>query len=194
MKLSSNVVFGAMLAAFAMYAFSRHQEEGVVGEPDNTTGDEPMGYDNAIAIAKDFLKSAEGFASRQYLDAAGIPTIGYGHRILPGESFAQPMSEAEADALLEQDIAEKASPILDDITWPLSDEQAAAVIAWTFNVGLRNARNSTLVKLLNQGDLEGAYNQFAVWNKATVNGQKIVLQGLVNRRAAEQALWRQGTA
>lgn len=38
-----------------------------------------------------------------YNDSRGLPTIGYGHLVLKGESFAAGLTEAEADALLVKD-------------------------------------------------------------------------------------------
>lgn len=40
-----------------------------------------------------------------YKDHLGYPTIGYGHLILRGEDFSAGLTEAEADALLDKDIA-----------------------------------------------------------------------------------------
>jgi GH24 family phage-related lysozyme (muramidase) len=56
------------------------------------------------------LKKSEGFRNKIYRDPAGIPTIGYGHRVLPSESFPDGIDEAQASQLLAQDIgiAEKA--------------------------------------------------------------------------------------
>ena len=34
-----------------------------------------------------FIKQAEGFRSHTYRDAAGVPTIGYGHHLLHSQSF-----------------------------------------------------------------------------------------------------------
>lgn len=38
-----------------------------------------------------------------YKDSLGLPTIGYGHLLVKGESFASGLTEAEADALLAKD-------------------------------------------------------------------------------------------
>ncbi len=35
----------------------------------------------------ELIKRFEGFRSQQYNDVAGFPTIGYGHRIVPPETF-----------------------------------------------------------------------------------------------------------
>ena len=38
-----------------------------------------------------------------YNDSLGLPTIGYGHLVLKGESFAAGLTESEANALLQKD-------------------------------------------------------------------------------------------
>lgn len=57
--------------------------------------------------------------------------------------------------------------------------------SFIFNLGSGAFRNSTLIKLLNKGDYEGAAKQFARWNKAG----GVVLPGLVRRRDAEKRLF-----
>ena len=52
----------------------------------------------------DLIKQFEGLRLNRYLDAVGKPTIGYGHLILPHESFNRPLSESEALALLRRDL------------------------------------------------------------------------------------------
>lgn len=48
------------------------------------------------------IKQFEGFEPEIYLDAAGLPTIGYGHLLRPGEDkmFANGISEAAGEAFL----------------------------------------------------------------------------------------------
>jgi len=58
------------------------------------------GYEEAIK----FIKDHEGFAGgKAYYDAAGIKTIGYGHRIKKGEKFSEKISQKEAENLLRKD-------------------------------------------------------------------------------------------
>jgi len=57
--------------------------------------------------------------------------------------------------------------------------------SFTYNVGVENLAVSTLLKLLNQGDVAGAAQQFKLWDH--VGG--VVLPGLVKRRQAETNLF-----
>lgn len=59
-----------------------------------------QGYEEAV----EYIKSHEGFAGgKAYYDAAGIKTIGYGHRIKPGEVFPERISQKEAENILRKD-------------------------------------------------------------------------------------------
>lgn len=71
---------------------------------------------------------------------------------------------------------------------PLSDFQRGALVSFTYNVGDTAFTDSTLLRLLNAGGYQAVPAQLARWNK---NDGK-VMQGLVNRRAAEAGLWARG--
>ena len=58
-------------------------------------------------------------------------------------------------------------------------------MSFTFNLGYENLCNSTLLKLLNPGKIQGAASQFPIGNKA--GSQE--LEGLTQRRKAERALF-----
>jgi hypothetical protein len=51
------------------------------------------------------LKTSEGFRSHVYSDVAGFATIGYGHKLNPGESYPNGITEGQASTLLNQDVA-----------------------------------------------------------------------------------------
>lgn len=63
------------------------------------------------------------------------------------------------------------------------------MVSFVFNTGVAAFAGSTLLKLLNKGQYASVPAQLARWNKGTVNGKKVVLRGLSNRRAAEAGLW-----
>ena len=63
------------------------------------------------------------------------------------------------------------------------------MVSFAYNVGLGTFKSSTLLRKVNAGDTQGAANEFGTWVNATVNGKKVRLAGLVNRRNAERALF-----
>ncbi|WP_312691151.1 lysozyme [Kosakonia sp.] len=131
------------------------------------------------------IKSFEGLRLEKYKDAVGKWTIGYGHLILPNESFTRPLTQAEADALLRADLGSAERSLHRLVTVDLNQNQFDALVSFTFNLGAGNLQTSTLLRLLNAGEYSQAADQFPRWNKA---GGK-VLAGLTRRREAERALF-----
>lgn len=141
------------------------------------------------SIAVNFLKTEEGWRPYKYTDSAGYATIGWGHKIKPGESFPAMIDQTRGEKLLAQDVADHYAGIRDYLPDGLNNNQIAACISFAFNEGITAFLNSTLLKKLQAGDMDGAVAEFAKWNKAHVGGQLVVVDGLTNRRAAEVALF-----
>lgn len=110
-------------------------------------------------------------------------TIGWGHTG-PEVRKGLVWTQAQADAALVQDMAKFEARVSRLVTVQITQGQFDALVVFDFNTGALD--RSTLLKLLNAGDYNGACAQFARWNK---NDGK-VMRGLVRRRAAEAALWR----
>lgn len=129
------------------------------------------------------IKSFEGLRLQAYRDAVGIWTIGYGttRGVQPGMKI----SEKEAEEFLQDDLARFEKAINDAVKVSINDNQFSALVSFTYNVGSGALRSSTLLRLLNRGDIRGAANQFPRWNRA--GGR--VLPGLTRRRNAERALF-----
>lgn len=129
----------------------------------------------------DLIEQSEGFRSSVYDDIAGLATIGYGHRVLPGESFPGPITEAQAEALLQADVATAEQAVNRLVTVPLTQEQFDALVDFVFNLGPGNFASSTLLKDLNAGQMDAAAQQILIWDHSL--GQ--VNAGLKARREAE---------
>jgi len=142
-----------------------------------------------IQAAVDLVKHFEGLYLTAYLCPAGVPTIGYGHTA--GVEMGQTIAKATADMLLSADLATAAAQVDKLVKVALTPEQRGALASFVFNLGAGSLASSTLLKLLNAGDREGAAIQFGRWVYATVKGVKTQLPGLVARRAAEAALFQQ---
>ena len=129
------------------------------------------------------IKSFEGMELEAYLDAVDVWTIGYGHT-----KTAEPgmhITEAQAEELLRQDLEEFEEAVTEAVQVSINPNQFSALVSFCFNLGAGSLFESTLLRLLNQGDFQGAADQFPRWNKA--GGQ--VLEGLTRRRKAERALF-----
>ena len=140
----------------------------------------------ASNAAVELIKQFEGFVSKSYLDLVGIPTIGFGHRVLKGETFPpNGITEDEATTLLQSDLK-----IVDDaltrlITVEISQNQYDAVADFCFNLGQGRLASSTLLRDINNSDFDLAAGEFEKWCFA--GGVKNA--GLARRRAAEEALF-----
>jgi lysozyme len=135
------------------------------------------------------IKRFEGFSPTIYLDAAGLPTIGYGHLLRPGEAemFARGISEEAGIALLIKDVQKAEQAVLRLVHVPLSEGQFDALVSFTFNLGSGALQRSTLRRKVNREEHADVPPEFMRWIWA--GGKK--LKGLVRRRAAEAALYEQ---
>jgi|SRR5271157_4066113 len=137
------------------------------------------------AAGLELLKSSEGFRNRVYLDVAGIPTIGYGHRILDSESFPNGIEEAQGAELLARDVREAEQAVKRLVRVPLTQGQFDALVDFVFNLGPRRLAASTLLRDLNIGRYPAAADQLLRWDHAGVKESA----GLRARREAEFHLW-----
>lgn len=131
-----------------------------------------------------------------YQDEAGLWTIGWGHLIKAGEPYypqgsVSEIDDAEAESLVQQDTADAQQAVRDYVTAQITQSQFDALTSLAFNIGRDNFAGSSVVRLLNAGDVQGAANAFKLWNKITDRntGSLVVSAGLVNRRAQEAQLF-----
>lgn len=131
------------------------------------------------------LMEWEGVVLHVYNDAGGLPTIGCGHLIQPGEDFSKGITHDQAFTLLKKDLERFESAVNDLVTVPLEQNQYDALVCFSFNVGVGAFKASTLLKKLNAGDYDAIPTQLMRWTKA--GGRQVA--GLVNRRQNEIDLW-----
>lgn len=129
----------------------------------------------------------EGLSLAAYQDVAGVWTIGYGHT--PAHE-GQVITEAYAQMLLKGDLT-TFQTIVANATHDVAttDDQFSAMVSLAFNIGSGGYRSSTVLRQHRAGLYQAAADAFLMWDKAHVNGQLVVVQGLLNRRKAERALY-----
>jgi lysozyme len=135
--------------------------------------------------ATKLIQSFEGCKLTAYPDPAtgGAPwTIGYG-ATGPGITKGTVWTQAQADADLLARVQALGLFIDSEVKIHLTDDEKAALISFTYNVGRGNFDHSTLLKKLNAGDIEGAAKEFLKWNLAAGK----VMAGLTKRRSGEMA-------
>lgn len=139
----------------------------------------------ASFLAAAMLRRFEGLRLAPYLCAAGKPTIGYGHVILPGEAYLRAgVTVEQAEMLLLRDLA-WALYAARDVGRVLSVSQAAALASLVFNIGARGWETSTMRGMLMAGDMAGVPGEFLRWNK--ING--VPNAGLTARRWREKQVF-----
>jgi lysozyme len=131
------------------------------------------------------LKKYEGFRSHSYLDVAGIPTIAYGHRILPTESFPNGVDEAQGAALLSSDVRVAENAVQRLVRVELAQSQFDALVDFVYNLGPRKLEASTLLRVLNVGRYGAAADELLRWDHVGARENA----GLKARREAEFLLW-----
>lgn len=142
----------------------------------------------------DLIKEFEGYLRPlkdggciAYRCPAGVWTLGWGctKGIKPGMTW----TKQQAVEGLRRELAECEAAVTRMVTVPIHQHQFDALVSFAYNCGIGALQKSTILRKLNRGDVEGAAAAFEAWNKATVNGKRVVLRGLARRRAAEKALF-----
>lgn len=135
------------------------------------------------AAGLELIKSFEGLKLSTYQDSVGVWTIGYGST--KGVKRGQRITEEEAEELLHKDLAEAQGAVENAVTVELNDNQFAALVSFTFNLGAGTLRKSRLLQRLNVGRFSDAADQILLFDHA---GRKR-LAGLTRRRKAERELF-----
>lgn len=142
----------------------------------------PIPYEAVALIAE-----REGCKLRAYLCPAGVWTIGWGHTkgVKPTDLWTQDY----ADKMLLQDLRAFTTRVADLCTRVADPYQLGAMVSLAYNIGINGFKGSTVLRQHNAGNDQASARAFALWNKATVNGQLKVLDGLTIRRSLESAMY-----
>ena len=165
------------------------------------------GQDGFFICGASMKTSPEGIALIQHFEGCrlasypdpktgGDPwTIGWGHT---GRDVKRGLvwTQAQADAALENDLVPAEAAVHTTVTVPLTQRQFDALASIIFNVGpgskfkdgicqLKKGSPSTLVRMINSGNMQAAADQFLRW----VSPGSAVETGLRRRRTAERALF-----
>ena len=137
------------------------------------------------AAGLELLKKSEGFRDRVYADIAGFRTIGFGHRLTPGEAYPNSITPQKGEEILSHDVAIAEAAIDRLVKVPLAQGQFDALVDFVFNLGAARLASSTLLSYLNSGKYDAAAWQLLAWDHA---GSREIAS-LKARREAEFHLW-----
>ncbi|MFA7263765.1 MAG: lysozyme [Caulobacter sp.] len=137
--------------------------------------------------AIELIKKFEGYRQKAAQLPDGRWTIGYGHTLTARQGAE--VSEADAEALLMYDLIAVAHAVNEHSYTPLTQNQFDALCCFAFNVGADNFRRSSVLRRINEGQMLQAACAMEMWRKADFEGERIVIDALVRRRAAEKTLF-----
>lgn len=141
----------------------------------------------SLMWAARFVARWEGLLLVAYLDTIASPavyTIAYGHTG-PDVFAGEHITKAQALRLLTHDLRSASRAVDQNIHVHLTARQRMALISIAFNCGPGVLIGTTLARKLNAGDYKGAADCFLEWDHAG----GVVVQGLLNRRKAERAMF-----
>ncbi len=149
---------------------------------------------HGLAIVKAFescmakIPGRPGFF-KAYYDPVNVLTIGYGHtnHHLPRFDAATVWSQAQCDSALAGDMKTFEDHVNRLAKVDLKQHEFDALVSWSFNTG--GPSTASVWSAINRRDMASIPANLAQWNKGTVNGQKVVLNGLTRRRKAEGLLF-----
>lgn len=178
--------------------FEIHEGTYNYGNGNYPTSQDPLKFislNNSKRISKtgiDLIKRWEGFYDNAYLCPAKVWTIGYGttkysdgRTVKKGDKITQ----TQALKLLEQQVNEHASTIQLYADIELNQNQFDALASFQYNLGAHILRQDpALTRYINAKDWVNVTRVMQLYNKASGK----VLQGLVDRRKDEAALFLNG--
>lgn len=112
------------------------------------------------------IEAREGIRLKAYRDLKGLPTIGVGHLIVPGDGFSMSsrITQEQCDALFAEDV-QRYETAVNALNVPLSQHQFDALTSFCLNIGTDGFKGSTVAKRLKAKDYNGAAKSMMAWVK-----------------------------
>jgi lysozyme len=185
---------------------SRHVTDQVFLEADESYPSADLVLQQLSEVGLALTEQSEGFRSKPYDDIARYCTIGYGHliRLCPCDDsasaaslqqcatlhpisgdFVAGISRDRAKSILSADLVRAQIGVADLVRITLDDGQYAALVDFTFNVGVQHLATSSLLKAVNARDYGQVPQQMRRW----VLAQGKLIPQLKERREREIALF-----
>ena len=143
------------------------------------------------------IKKYEQFRNHPYIDAVGVPTIGWGNTFYEDGSKVtmrdEPVTVDRGNKLHENILKKFEAAVEKYVTATLRQNQFDALVSLAYNIGSGNFKSSTLLKRVNNDPNDSDIGkQFKRWNKGRINGYLRELKGLTKRRNEEAYLYFKG--
>lgn len=152
-----------------------------------------------VKIAADGAATVRHISGKQYLraylDIVGVATACDGLTSYRGRKIriTDQFTEQQCAVMLEEALIDHAKGVMQctpglSLTYAGRDRARFAAVSLAYNVGVANYCSSTARRLFNAGQIGPACTSMLAWNKVTVNGRKVVSNGLAARRERERAI------
>jgi len=135
----------------------------------------------------ELVKSFEGLRRRAARLPNGRFVVGYGH-IRSAREGAE-ITPEDAESLLRYDLLPIEAAINEWALAPLTQNQFDALVSLAFNIGLSSFRRSDVLRRINEGDMLRAAAALDTWRRVDLEGEPVIVDALVRRRAVEKALF-----
>jgi len=120
----------------------------------------------------DFIKEHEGLSLKTYICPGGKKTIGYGHSLLPNESYGT-ITKSQAELILKSDFL-KARRFVYKVLPNLNYNQHLAISHFVYCIGIGNFMKSTLYQDLKNN--RHINNSLLMWTKINKKHNKNLLK------------------
>jgi lysozyme len=124
-----------------------------------------------------------------YRDQGGVWTIGWGFTYdlhgNPVTATTAPMTQAQADGMLVDQVRVYGDAVLSSVTNTLNQNQFDACTSLCYNIGAGAFKGSSVCKEINNGNFSAAADNFLKWDKIA----GIANPDLTFRRKKERALF-----
>lgn len=140
----------------------------------------------------------EGFSPTPYLDSVGVKTVGFGATAsdipdLDKWPWDKEMSLEEALKMLKKHQKKYADAVNKALKVDVKQHEFDALVTITYNIGTGGMAGSTFMKRVNaKASTQSVADAMMMWNKGTINGKRVVIKGLTNRRREEGNLYKTG--
>lgn len=140
------------------------------------------------------IRLLEGYFPKAYKDSVGIATIGIGTIRYPNGKavkMGDVCTEDQAYEYLNYELNKMLGTINGLlVNVDINQHQFDAIASLTYNIGSGGFASSTVLKLIKKNPNDPAIQEaWMRWNKGTIEGKKVEIKGLTNRRKKEYQLY-----
>ena len=164
------------------------QDEANLAETRLALSDEALNPDDPSLVTNEFIvdliKRTNGFRAEAERTDTGLWVIGYG--TMTGMRPKGPVTEAQADAMLRQELATVESTLRGMLRSQVLRREFSAMVDLARDIGTAAFANSAVLRNFNAGRKIKAADAFLLWNSLLVDGDWQVVPALDERRRTDR--------